>query len=271
MHHATPAATRPLPAPPMPIEQARWAILLDVDGILLDFPDATKPRVLSPQTSRLLGKLHQAVEGALALISTRALNDIDDLFGRAPWAVAASCGLELRHVDGGFRRCNVAPDSFARMHEIVTELASRLEGVHLKETPRTATLQCDHEAGCMIALRAASKALLPQLPGYELQAGRHSVEFRPSGMNKGLAVREFLRHRAFSGRMPVYLGCDLSDESAFGRVNRAHGSSVLVGIHEPTQARFSLPDSAAAQVWLSNVVQAFSVSDPQPTRPLLGS
>ena len=251
------------------MEQARWAVLLDVDGILLDFPDATKSGVVSPDVFRLLGGLHRALDGALALISSREMDDIDELFARAPWAVAASCGLELRHADGSFRRRNVASDSLARMHETVTDLASRLEGVLLKQTPRTATLHCDHEAGCLIALRTASKDLLTQLPGYELQADRHSVQFRPRGMNKGLAVREFLRHPAFSGRMPVYLGADLSDESAFKRVNRAHGCSVRVGNHEPMLARFSLPDSAAARVWLSDVVEALSVADPQPARPLL--
>jgi trehalose 6-phosphate phosphatase len=253
----------------MPMEQARWAVLLDVDGILLDFPDKTKPSVVSQDLLRLLGGLHRALDGALALISGCDLNDIDKLFGRTPWAVAASCGLELRHVDGSFRRQNVESDSLARMHETVAELASRLKGVHLKETPLTATLHCDDEAEYLIALRTASKAVSNQLPGYELQADQHSLEFRPRGMNKGLAAREFLRHPAFSGRTPVCLGCDHTHESAFNRVNRANGISVSVGNPEPVLARFSLPDSAAARVWLCDVTQALSAANPRPARPLL--
>lgn len=255
----------------MPTAKARWAVMLDLDAVLLEGAAGTTSRALLTDVIPLLSRLHRVLDGALALISDRELCAVDKLFGPSPWAVAALCGLELRHADGSFRRRNIDWESQTRMHDIVAELASRLPGVELEQTLRTATLHCAHEAECLMALRAASKILVTQLPGYELQADRYAVAVRPRGMNNGMAVREFLRHPVFSGRMPVYLGRDLNDENAFKRVNRVHGSSVRVGSHEPTQARFSLPDSAASRVWLGDVAQAFSLANPQPERPVPGT
>jgi trehalose 6-phosphate phosphatase len=253
----------------MPIGQARWAVMLDADRLLLPVADDMKPGAVPADVSQLLGGLHRVLNGALALISGRELDDIDNLFGRMPWAVAASQGLELRHADGSFRRRDVASDSQARMREIVTELASRLEGVRLEETKRTATLHCDKDVRCLLALRNASKALPAQLPDYELRVGRDSVQFRPHGMDRGLAVRELLRHPAFAGCMPVYLGAELADEHAFKRVNRAHGNSIRVGNREPTLANYSLPDPAAARIWLGEVLEALSDINPRQARPLV--
>ena len=253
MHHVTSSAKSPVSAPPMPMKHDHCALMLDVDQIFLDTADATQADGVSAEVSQLLGGLIQATDGALALISGRQLGDVDQRFGRISAAVAASDGLDLRHADGSFRRRKVATESHHRMHEIVVDLAARLDGVHLEESQQTATLHCDQDATQLSALRIAAKMSVAQLPGYELQPGRDSVEFRPVAMNKGLAVREFLRHRVFAGRTLIYLGGDLSDEQAFKRVNRVHGHSVRIGNREPTLAHYSLPDAAAARMWLGEL------------------
>lgn len=250
----TTSAHSALPAPPLPSAPGRYAVMLDADRILPGVSDAENAGGVSPALSQLLADLHQLTEGALALLSARELDDIGQLFGRWPGAVAALHGLELRHADGSFRRRQVASESQQRMHDIVSEITAQFMGVQVSETQLTATLHHDPASTRMSALRLACKASLPQLPGYEVQTGRDSVEFRPIGMNRGLVVREFLRHPVFAGRALIYLGGDLSDEQAFKRVNRAHGCSVRIGHREPTQARYSLPDAPATQVWLGQMV-----------------
>lgn len=249
-----PASKSPLATPPLPDPGAQWAVLLDVDGSLLDFEDDPGTAIVAPSLLALLHNLHRALDGALALISSRGLEDIDQLFGRTRWAAAGLHGLELRHADGSFRRKNLAPASQVRMRKAAGVLAARFDGLQLEDRQQVVSLHCRHDDEKLAALHAAARALLPQLPGYELQPGNQMLEFKPAGMDKGRAVLELLRQPPFAGRKPVYLGDDLTDEHAFMSVNRAHGISVRVGAREPTLAHYTVSGPDAAESWLHHVL-----------------
>lgn len=230
--------------------------MLDVDGTLLDVADDPRSAVVEPELLELLRELHKALDGALALVSGRQLDDVDHLFQSPPWAVVGLHGLELRHADGSFRRRVPGLADQTQMRKKVTGLAARFGGLQLEDKQRTIALRCRSDPSRLAALRIEANALLPELPGYELQPGRQSVEFKPCGMNKGQAVRELVRHPTFAGRTPVYVGDGLADEHAFRSVNRVHGNSVRVGNREPTLARYTLADPAAARAWLREVLAA---------------
>jgi trehalose 6-phosphate phosphatase len=245
-----------LPAPPLPVDTARWALLLDVDGTLLDFADDPLAVEVSPSLLDLLHRLHQALDGALALVSGRGLNDLDRLFDHPRWAMTGLHGLQLRHADGGFRRIDVAPEQREHMREAARSLAARFEGVQLEDKEWAVALHCMRTPAQLSELHEAARELLHNLPGYELQAGRRVVEFKPAGMDKGRAVQELLGCGPFVGRTPVYLGDDLTDEHAFAVINQQHGISVRVGSRDPTLAHFTLPGPAAASIWLNRVLEA---------------
>jgi len=251
-----------LPAPPLPRAGARWGLLLDVDGTLLDFSHDPQLVVATSKLTGLLHGLHAALGGAMALVSGRALDDIDRIFGRTHWAAAGLHGMELRYANGSFRRGHISAASRARMREKAGELATRFAGVELEDKRHAVALHCRADPDQLAALRVAAEALLPQLTDYELQPGRQVLEFRPAGMDKGEAVRRLLGQPPFLGCTPVYLGDDLTDEHAFEQINRAHGISVRVGSREPTLAHFTLPGPASAQTWLQRVLEAMSQGDP---------
>ena len=50
--------------------------------------------------------------------------------------------------------------------------------------------------------------------GFELQRGKMVVELKPAGSDKGTAIAEFMREAPFAGRVPVFIGDDLTDEPA---------------------------------------------------------
>jgi len=85
---------------------------------------------------------------------------------------------------------------------------------------------------------------------YRLQPGDHVVEFVPVGTDKGRAVRRMMQYLPFRGRLPVFLGDDLTDEFGFDAANGQHGWSVLVGEREPSKAVFALPDIRSVHAWL---------------------
>lgn len=250
-----------LPAAPLPAEGSCWALLLDVDGTLLDFSDDPAAVAAPRALIGLLHDLHAALGGALGLISGRALEDLDRIVGHARWPAAGLHGLELRHADGSFRRGSVSAASQARMRMLAGELAARFDGVQIEDKMPALALHCRNDPDKLALLREAAEALLPQLPDYELQPGRQVVEFRPAGEDKGEAVRQLLAMAPFAGRLPVYVGDDLTDEHAFEQINRVHGISVLTGAREPTLAQFTLADPAAVRAWLQRVLDTISRGD----------
>ena len=253
-----PAPRVPLPPPPLPEASERWAIFLDVDGTLLDFVD--DPLSVRPGASllTLLHALHQALGGALALVSGRELADLDKLFAASRWAAAGLHGLELRHADGAHRNFAVAAADQARMRDAAHRLAARFDGVQVEDKQLAIALHCRRVPTQLAQLREAATVLMQQLPGYELQPGNLVLEFKPAGMDKGRAVLELLDRAPFAGRKPVYLGDDLTDEHAFASINSRHGLSVRVGAREPSLAEFTLPGPAAAEAWLSRVLDALT-------------
>jgi trehalose 6-phosphate phosphatase len=84
---------------------------------------------------------------------------------------------------------------------------------------------------------------------FELQAGKFVFEIKPSGKDKGTAIAEFMAEAPFTGRIPVFLGDDLTDEYGFDVVNRAGGHAIKVG-PGATRARWRLADAAAVRRWL---------------------
>jgi trehalose 6-phosphate phosphatase len=266
MSTATPAIARashdPLPPPPLPDAGTRWAIFLDVDGTLLDFAD--DPLAVRPDTALLglLHALHQRLDGALALVSGRELADLDRLFAASHWAAAGLHGLQLRHADGSRRDFAVAPAQQAHMRDAAHALAARFDGVRLEDKHAAIALHCRRAPALLPALHEAAVAVMAHLPGYELQPGNLVLEFKPAGMDKGRAVLELLQHTPFAGRRPVYLGDDLTDEHAFASINARHGLSVRIGMREPSLAAFTLPGPAAAEVWLTRVLDALTHGAP---------
>jgi trehalose 6-phosphate phosphatase len=266
MSTATPAIAcaphAPLPPPPLPDASTRWAILLDVDGTLLDFAD--DPLAVRPDAAllELLHALHRRLDGALALVSGRELADLDRLFDASRWAAAGLHGLQLRHVGGNRRDFAVAPAQQAHMRDVAHTLAARFDGVQLEDKHAAIALHCRRAPAQLPALHEAAIAVMTHLPGYELQPGNLVLEFKPAGMNKGRAVLELLQRTPFAGRQPVYLGDDLTDEHAFASINARDGLSVRIGMREPSLAAFTLPGPAAAEAWLTRVLDALTHGAP---------
>jgi len=250
------SAAPPLPAPPLPGVDDRWAMFLDVDGTLLDFASHPDQVVVDARLRELVEDLHAALDGALALISGRSLDDLDDLFGHPPWAMAGLHGLELRGADGRYRGVHIGMARRMRVRDIADSIAASLPGVMLEDKGMAVALHCRAAPWQFDALRRNVEAMLPALAGYEMQPGSLVIELKPEGMDKGKAVATLLAARPFHGRQPVYLGDDLTDEHGFATTNLESGLSVRVGYREPSLARYALPDPAAARGWLFRVLHA---------------
>jgi trehalose 6-phosphate phosphatase len=76
------------------------------------------------------------------------------------------------------------------------------------------------------------------------------VEIKPSDVDKGSALRRAMMDPPFAGRVPVFVGDDVTDEDGFAAVNDLGGYSIKVGLEGPTAARYRLPDVPSVHRWL---------------------
>src|SRR6266481_9151318 len=72
------------------------AILLDIDGTLLDLAPTPREVWVPPGLSKTLNRLLQRTGGALALVSGRSLNDIDLIFAPDQYPAVGGHGAEMR-------------------------------------------------------------------------------------------------------------------------------------------------------------------------------
>ena len=241
----------PRPAPPQ--VAGDWALFLDVDGCLLDFalaPDAVVvPDALLAQLATLARRLH----GAVALVSGRSLASLDALFAPLHLPAAGLHGLERRS-DLRTLRAPAAPPALRGIQERARQVVAEFPGALVEDKGVALGLHWRGAPAAAPALQALAEDALPQLDGYRLQHGDHVVELRPAVGDKGAAIADLLEEPPFHGRLPVFVGDDLTDESGFALVNALGGISVLVGAREPSEARHALADPRAVRAWLATAV-----------------
>jgi trehalose 6-phosphate phosphatase len=83
-----------------------------------------------------------------------------------------------------------------------------------------------------------------------LREGKCVLELAPAGFSKRAAIEAFMTEPPFAGRIPVFLGDDVTDEDGFAAVNALGGHSIRVGSDAATAARSRFADVAAAVAWL---------------------
>ena len=242
-----------LPEPPVP-RLARIALFADLDGTLA--PIEATPGAVKPDASRrrLLDALARALAGRLAVVSGRALDDLDRVLEGRVRAVAAVHGLVRRTAAGRILATGDGPRvgealkaflAYAKAdRRLLVENKGEAVALHYRAAPAAAE-----------ACRALARRLGAHL-GLKVQEGDMVVELRTLGPDKGDAVTAFMAEAPFAGFLPVFLGDDLTDEHGFEAASALGGYGVIVGRRRPTAALYALADVGAAQTWLRRVLEA---------------
>jgi trehalose 6-phosphate phosphatase len=239
----------------MPPYAQDWAFFLDIDGTLLEHaerPDAVR---VGPALRRLLAGLEDATGGAVALISGRPVHDIGRLFAPLRLPAAGQHGAERLSASGTLHRHRAPLARLARAAAQLVGLTAQNPGLVFENKGMTLALHYRLAPRLRsIAQRGMRQAAARLGDEFELQAGKFVIEIRPGGKDKGSAIAEFMVEAPFAGRVPVFIGDDLTDEHGFALVNRLSGHSVKVG-RGRTRARWRLADAAAVRRWLAAYVR----------------
>jgi trehalose 6-phosphate phosphatase len=232
-------------APPPPAHD--WALFLDVDGTLLDL--ATTPDGVHVPADLIddLRRLHDALGGALALVSGRRLEMLDALFAPLQLPAIGLHGLQRRNAVHGE---HAPPHELASVLAAARDLVAKYPGALVEDKGITIALHWRNAPVAEEPLHEFASSALIDLPGYCLQPGHDVLELRPDGHDKGDAIAALLQTDTFRDRMPVFVGDDLTDEHGFDAVNARHGITVLVGSRAQSAAMHRLRDPTAVRAWL---------------------
>jgi trehalose 6-phosphate phosphatase len=215
---------------------------------IAETPDEVDP---GQEEILLLGKLQRATDGALALISGRSLARIDQLFSPLVLAAAGQHGAERRDAQGKRHRHRFPVRSLKPAAGGIRSFAARHQGLVFEDKGASVALHYRRAPQlAAAAAKAVREAAAPLGDAVEVQNGKMVVELKPAGCDKGAAIESFLQEPPFAGRVPVFLGDDVTDEYGFRVVNRLGGHSVKVG-EGPSAARWRLENPAAARAWLA--------------------
>ncbi|MCR4302611.1 MAG: trehalose-phosphatase [Gallionella sp.] len=242
-------------ASPPSLPSVNWAYFLDVDGTLIEIADTPDAVRVDTALLDLIERLHRASGGAVALISGRSISDLEQYLGMQRLPLAGQHGLERRDAAGRLWIHAAAPEAKCAIKGTLAPVLARHPGLLLEDKGLTLALHyrlAPHLASYVHRLmaRMADEARA----GLEVQRGKRVAEIKPSGIDKGTAVAEYLAEPPFSGRRPVFIGDDLNDEHGFAEVNKMDGVSIKVG-KGASCARFRLPDVAAVRRWLGGALQ----------------
>jgi len=236
-----------IPPPPLSLLDGA-ALFLDFDGTLVELAEAPDAIEVPGELSGLLERLAARLGGRLAIVSGRALGDLDRHVRCGGVAMSGSHGLELRLADG--TTLPVArPAGLDAARAEVGRFAEAGDGLIVEDKPASVALhfrQAPEREGEVAAFAAA----LAAQTGLIVQQGKMVAELRPAGADKGDALRSLMREPAFAGARPLFMGDDLTDEHAFAAAAELGGAGVLVGPPRETAARYRLAGVAAVAEWL---------------------
>lgn len=239
----------------LPKPRADLAFFLDVDGTLL--PIAETPSAVSPSHAvcALLDKLRSASGGAVAVISGRPLEELDRLLCEQHFPAAGQHGGERRDAQGMITRAEPHSHSLESLRDVMHQLANADTRLLLEDKGLSLALHYRRAPECGPELRSKLQSVLDAYPQYVLQNGKQVLEVRPSGTSKAHAVEAFMSEAPFLGRVPVFIGDDVTDEDGFASVNRLGGISIKVGDGDSI-AHYRLADSEAVLKWLTACIQS---------------
>lgn len=233
---------------------AGWALFLDVDGTLLEIAETPQSVRVTAALRQLLVSLSFRLDGALALVSGRTLNDLDHLFAPLRFCSAGVHGWERREVGGTVIRPQLDVHRLDSARKRLRQFVEKREGLLLEDKGHALAVHFRRSPFLSAEVRDEISAARHQLgPEFAVQAGKCVFEVRPAGYTKGTSIRAFMQQTPFLGRLPIYIGDDITDEAAFAIVNELRGISIKVGDDHDTLAQHRLPGVRQVLRWLESI------------------
>jgi trehalose 6-phosphate phosphatase len=213
-----------------PFSLRDWAdcsLFLDFDGTLVELADTPEAVVVAPGLVDVLAALQKKLEGRLAIVTGRPIEQIDALLAPLKLAVAGVHGAERRGADGSLHYAP-APSMLA-MQLCAQALVAEHPELRLEEKRGALALHYRQAPQLEALVRQQMNKALEQCPGMVLLHGKMVLEVKPAGSTKGTALHDFMEEAPFIGHRPVFAGDDTTDEAGIAYAQQCGGMGLKIG------------------------------------------
>ncbi|CAN5274705.1 trehalose-phosphatase [soil metagenome] len=226
------------------------ALFLDFDGTLVEIAATPDSVIVPPDLPAVLIGLSAFLNGALCIVSGRTVKELVDYLAPADLTMAGEHGASFRAAgaEAGTlspfwpKAWNEALDTFTANHPgTLVERKSRSVCIHFRLVPGAGE----------DALALASSLARDKSGKYEVLPAKMAFEVKQAGINKGQAVEMIMKRPPFQGRIPIFVGDDVTDEGGFAAAER-HGG---IGLHVE-RAFGNKPETVRS--WLKQQLRASS-------------
>ncbi|MDI9221766.1 trehalose-phosphatase [Pantoea sp. EA-12] len=230
-----------------------YAFFFDVDGTLAAIQSQPELVSIPASVRQHLQQISNLSHGALALVSGRPISQLDALVAPLEAPAAGVHGAERRDASGRVHRQTLPGDVAQTLQIELRQTLDQWPGTLLEVKGMAFALHYRNAPDYEKSIMQLAEDAVTRFPALALQPGKCVVELKPQGIDKGAAVREFMQEAPFIGRIPVFVGDDLTDEKGFIAVNAMQGISVKVG-EGASHARYRLNSVDAVWQWLAQLL-----------------
>jgi trehalose 6-phosphate phosphatase len=216
----------------VPAASAPVSLFLDVDGTLLDIADSPDDVVTPAGLLEALAKTERKLDGALALISGRSVEDLDRLFAPLRLRASGVHGAQARFdPKAPAVRSPGAIELPTSLWTALKEAVRPFPGAFVENKRFSFAVHYRLAPHAEEALREAITQLVKadwQSP-IEVMDAHCAIELKAPGHDKGRVIATFLSDPPFAGRTPIFVGDDTTDEPGFAVVSAHGGFAYSVG------------------------------------------
>lgn len=235
--------------PPMQLPGHDYVLFLDFDGTLVDIAPEPDAIAVDDRLPGLLYGLQKQFSGRLVILTGRDASDIKTFLPSFSGPIYGSHGLELEFQGALSPSTGKLPDA----RPLNTAAAEFCDGdstllVEPKKWGPAIHFRADPSREPEV--RSFLEDLSKGSETLEVQTAKCALELRPSGADKGTAIRDAIDRFGWSGKSAIHIGDDTTDEDAFAAIARIGGFGVKVGDGE-TQAQYRLPSPQSVYDLLS--------------------
>lgn len=211
------------------VDWGRCAAFLDFDGTLAPLEDRPDHVSLPNRERRLLCELSERCGGAVAILTGRDMSNIRPIFDGIPVILSGSHGAEIdipcdlkpapdADADAEIWHCYEVAKDMAATHDLLIERKPSAVALHYRNRPEMQ----DRVIAFINGLAETSPELQPL-------HGNMVSELTMRAYTKGTALIRIINHPNFSGRMPIAVGDDTTDENAFRAAQSMGGLGLRIG------------------------------------------
>ncbi len=237
----------------LPFAPDRAALFLDFDGTLVEIAPTPEAVVVPAFLPPLLERLSARLDGALAIVSGRPIAQLDHHLP-VPVVKVGDHGGALRFGAAEPVTGPPLPAPSPVWRARAEALAARFPGAMVEHKAHGLVLHYRLAPEAGEPAREALEVLVAETADFTLMPARMAWEVKPRAVSKGTAVAALLARAPFTGRLPVFVGDDVTDEAGMAAARAAGG----VGLR--LQDEFGTPE--AFRDWLRQLDEDLAAGQP---------